>query len=479
MTTEEPDNQTPEPPQENQQDQTGSVVDLSPDARELRKAPAQVVETEIQSDLDPAQRALADALRLSFRILQGVMVILIIGFLLTGFSSVREQEQGLRVTFGKLQSGEPLTSGAHASWPAPAGEFISVITAPQKIAINDSFWIALKGSEKSIPFDQLSRRPNQGLVPGEDGSVITSDHNLAHTRWRVVYRINDARTFIKNIAESEHVATVGSEADIIVRKAIERGVIHASADTKLDDVISSRDAYASRVRISAQQMLDNIKTGITIDSVSCVDAEPPRAILEDYQAVNKAASDANQNIEQAREQSTQILNGVAGAAYRKLEIMIRIYEALSENVKPDPKDIDLLCEIATNPDEIRAAATNQEKFLAEIDRVLITPEVGGTVAEIIADSRQYSTSLLSKVEAETHELEAYYKEYQKNPLLMKNTLWRNAISSIYRNTNERFFLNPDTKLIELRINRDPKFKQKINRMRNKQQLEKAQAGQGG
>ena len=478
MTTDENNNQNQSDADDQQQTPTeaGNVVDLSTDARELRQAPQEAVEVDLGSDLDPAQRALADALRLSFRILQGVMVILIIGFLLTGFSSVREQEQGLRITFGKMQSGEPLTSGAHASWPAPAGEFIHVITAPQVVPINDAFWIALKGDERSIPFEQLSRRSNQGLVPGEDGSVITSDHNLAHTRWRVVYRINDARTFIKNIAESEHVATTGSEADLIVRKAIERGVVHASAETKLDDVISSRDAYASRVRSSAQQMLDGIGTGIMIDSVSCVEAEPPRSILEDYQAVNKAASDANQNIEQAREEATQTLNGVAGAAYRKLEMMIRIYEALSENVEPDPADVDQLCKIVDNPDEIRVAAENADDFLVQIDRVLISPQVGGSVADIIADSRQYSTGLLSKVEAETHELEAYYKEYQKNPMLMKNALWRNAVEKMYHQTNERFILNPNTKLIELRINRDPKFRQKINRMRNQRELESAQSG---
>lgn len=56
-----------------------------------RAAPDEAVHMDLGSDLDPAHRALADALRLSFRILKGVMALLVIGFLLTGIRSVKER----------------------------------------------------------------------------------------------------------------------------------------------------------------------------------------------------------------------------------------------------------------------------------------------------------------------------------------------------------------------------------------------------
>jgi len=444
----------------------------------VRAAPEEAVRMDLGSDLDPAHRALADALRLSFRILKGVMALLVVGFLLTGFRSVKEQQQGIRITFGKMESGGPLTSGAHASWPAPVGEFLRIETAPQTISLDDAFWIKLSANEKGVPFEQIQRRENQGLVPNEDGSIITSDHNLAHTRWKIVYHVRDARTLIENISQSEHVTEAGSEADLLVRKSIDRAVVHAAAETPLDDVISSREAFSSRVKASAQQLLNQIGTGIDIDTVSCINAKPPRPILGDYQAVNQAVTEANHAIETAREQATQTLNAVAGSAYRKLSLMLQIYEALSEGVEPNPVDLEQLCLLVDNPDEIRDAASNAEDLLKQIDDVLVSPEVGGTVATIIADARQYSTGLVAKLDAETRELEAYYPEYKKNPLIVKTDLWRTAMKKIFNGTRERFLLSPDTTMIDIRLNRDPLFKREQDRKRARKQLEESTGSSG-
>jgi hypothetical protein len=48
--------------------------------------------------LDPATKSLADALRITYRLLQASMVVLIGLYVLSGFQSVKESERGIRLT---------------------------------------------------------------------------------------------------------------------------------------------------------------------------------------------------------------------------------------------------------------------------------------------------------------------------------------------------------------------------------------------
>ncbi len=449
------------------------VIEVSSDARELREAPEQVRLADRNHELDPAHRALADALRLSFRIVQGTMILLIVGFLATGARSVSEHEKGIRLTFGRMQDGDPLDPGAHLSFPAPIGEFVRIETSPRTLELSESFWPSLSAADLGKPTKDVAHdtRPGQGLVPGEDGSVITSDHNLAHTRWSVQYVIDNPRMFIRNVSEGGDPATGQSEADRLVRNAIERAVVHAAAKTKLDDVVANVDTMAFRVKGSAQQILDVVGCGITVESVLCTEPFPPFAIYEDYESVNKASTDAHQMIEFARSAASQTLNAVAGQAHSKLSLMIRIYEAIHDSgAEPAEADLERLCRMVTNPDEIRAAAEDADAFLAQIDAVLTSPEAGGEVAMIVASARQYSTSLVSKLSGETETLKAYYEQYKENPQIVMLTLWRNTMAQVMDRGPELFILPPDVNRTEIRINSDPEVEKRRQRERNTREL---------
>jgi hypothetical protein len=51
--------------------------------------------------MDPANQSLAEALKISFRIVQLAMVVLAALFVFSGFQTVEENEKGIRVTLGK------------------------------------------------------------------------------------------------------------------------------------------------------------------------------------------------------------------------------------------------------------------------------------------------------------------------------------------------------------------------------------------
>ena len=91
------------------------------------------VETEVGSRaalreaMDPANQSLAEALRLSYRVLQVVIVILVGLFLVSGCQNVGPGQSGVMTFFGKIQTvggSQALEPGRHWSrWPFPAGDF--------------------------------------------------------------------------------------------------------------------------------------------------------------------------------------------------------------------------------------------------------------------------------------------------------------------------------------------------------------------
>ncbi|NOG54040.1 MAG: hypothetical protein HND57_06885 [Planctomycetes bacterium] len=431
-----------------------------------------------QQDLDPANQSLADALKLSFRLLQLAMVVLIVFYIMTGWNTVEEQDNGLRLTFGRIQNTTPLDRGLHLSWPYPVGEFIKVRIAPRTVelkeahtddqgqpVIREAFWLGLSREESSKPFEQVNRRLTQGLVPGEDGSVITSDSNLAHTRWQVTYIINDPMRLQATVLDSE------GGIDPLVRRCVERGVVRACAGTGLDDVIQSRDLLNARVKAFAQELLDKLDCGIVIQSANCTEARPPRQILESYEGVSQAWADAHKAIETATDEATRIMNRVAGRYHTQLAGLIRVYEAVYDGVQPDESDLDRL---ATAYDEDRAALAARldtpERVLAEIDAILRSPDVAGTVAEIISNAESERTRIVTRAQESWRLFDAYRDQYREDPALVAYTLWAETLQRIYAGNIEIFSIPPGMKDLDLWLNRDPQLQENWRRERARRQI---------
>jgi hypothetical protein len=90
-------------------------------------------------DLDAAGRSLSDALRISFAILKVIMIVLVIGFIASGFRTVQSGEKGIILRFGKIQR---ITTKPGSVWvlPYPIDELIR-IPADRRINLPvNTFW---------------------------------------------------------------------------------------------------------------------------------------------------------------------------------------------------------------------------------------------------------------------------------------------------------------------------------------------------
>src|SRR5207237_4941654 len=174
-------------------------------------------------ELDPANQSLAETLGVVFKVLQFAMLALLVVFALSGFGQVRENESGVRLLFGR-KTADGLKPGFQPSFPYPMGELVKVDKGSVGLEIADSFWPRLTGEQGKMTTDQLATLGKGSLKPGEDGSLITGDENLAHAQWVVHYHRERPGVYIANILTDDEKA--------IVRPAVERGVIQPAAQLK-------------------------------------------------------------------------------------------------------------------------------------------------------------------------------------------------------------------------------------------------------
>jgi regulator of protease activity HflC (stomatin/prohibitin superfamily) len=257
--------------------------------------------------MDAAHKSLADALRITFGLVQIGMVVLAALYVLSGFQSVKQNEQGIRLLFGKIDA-DGLEPGFQFSLPAPLGEMVKVSTGAESVDLDSEFWVRVSPADKEKPIDSLPKLPK--LNPENEGAVLTGDGNVAHTQWKASYRRVKPGEYATSIMPTDEAA--------IVRAAVQRGVVQAVSQTSIEDLLkqsaSERASVAANARDVAQAILDRARSGIVIEQLILKDKMPPLYVRDSFAKVQTAASNAGTEQDKARSEREQKLNKVAGAA---------------------------------------------------------------------------------------------------------------------------------------------------------------------
>lgn len=404
--------------------------------------------------LDPANQSLADALRITYNLVLLVMVVLAILFLFSGFQTVKESEKGIRLLFGKRESAV-LDPGFRFSFPYPFGELVKVSSGEDRIALDTEFWPFLRDEDRNKPVDQLTRLPS--LNPARDGSLITADGAIAHTRWSASYQRVDPAKYAQNVLPDEEAK--------LVRAAIERGVVHATSRTKIDDLLkqSADDAssLANRAREVAQRTLDNADSGIRIQSLLLVDKMPPVYLFEKFAAVQTATATASKAREEALTIERETLNAVAGGAVYNLRDLISQYETAIEQ-KDAAKAAELLASIDGTLEGAGGSAGSSET------------QVAGDVTRIIQGARQYRSEVVNQKQSELSNFQAKLAQFKSNPLVMVHSEWSNALAKfIDHDSLQTVWLPGRTTTLELVLNPDPDIVKTLQRLQRQREGDEA------
>ncbi|TVQ60564.1 MAG: hypothetical protein EA379_08035 [Phycisphaerales bacterium] len=458
---------------------------------------------EQAASMDPAHQSLAEALRISFFLLQIGMGVLIVLFLLSGARQVKEAESGIRLTFGAVVK-QDLPPGLHFSWPYPVGEFLTIDTGARLLDVDTAFWPNLSPAQRRRSPDELNLVSQMGLEPGVDGSLITGDGYLVHTQWRIIYRRVRPDDYVRNIFSQDE--------DRLVRALVERAVVRTIAELPIETLLKqgvsavavpaapaapATDAepdpnaapapaeaplngadtpaptpgaptridrglettITASVRRLAQEALDEIGAGIRIEEAALVSRSPPFPVRAAFNAVQSAQSSAETKREEAETYRRQTLNGVAGAAARPLIALIDEYERTLELGDTD----------------------DAEAILARIDAILDGGEIdvpgqrgaqkiSGLAATLINEAGQYRTGIVGRSRTEVEIFKAKLEQYRANPAVLISREWADAYTVLMGRSGVQLMMLPDDALLEVWMNRDPEIARRLERARNIQDV---------
>lgn len=401
---------------------------------------------------DPARRSLSDALRVSFRLLSVMMVLVIAGLLLTGMRQIHAGQRGIRLTFGAV-TGEGddrvLGEGLRWSWPEPIGKVVVLPTQEQALQIDD-FWFYETADDIRLQPDYRKRMiQGPGLRTGMDGALLTADHGLIHLKIACKYTFKQRNdqpdpqailAFYRNIAQ----------APDAIRSAVCSAAIAAAATRTAESISASKGKdFADAVEVLAQQRLDGMNSGLKLTQMQVPSCTVPLAAAGAFDAVTAAQSQAQNEIKEARKQAVSALGGAAGDAAVTLAGDVNISGSTG-----------LLQQYARAREQKRE--DQAEAILQQIYTVLADPaQTKGEARRTLDEANAYKQSIAQTIAARATRFNQLLAQYSATPEYMLDALWNQTRSDILASRLvEKYFLAPGTKT-NLLINQDPEVLKRI------------------
>ncbi len=346
----------------------------------------------VEPPLDAAHQSLADALRASFGVLRGIMLILVILYLASNVRSIDAHEEALILRLGRLHRvvDKP---GLVWAFPFPIDEIIPLPTRRSNDLLIDSHTFHRRNNEIGKPLSFISRGPREPLNPSLDGALITADTGLVHARWKVTYKFNDVGSYVTRITGDKIEA-----AQKLIRTFVETVGIQVAGERTAEEMVRTRVDDVQRAmkrRINAR--LAGIQSGLEVTLIEMYEPTPPLQVRRAFDGTQQAENMKQQRIRAAEKERTRILSEAAGAAHARLVSLM--------------DDID---QAGTNGESIK-------ELRAELDRVLEN-EVEGKAGKRIKDAGAYRTVVVSRMQSDVERYRTLLPEYKRNPMMLINRL---------------------------------------------------------
>jgi membrane protease subunit HflK len=231
------------------------------------------------------------------RTLALLALIAIALWLSTGIYKVQPDENGVIQRFGKFTD---ITGvGLHYHLPFP----IETVLLPKITKINQLAIGRALGSEGS-------RSSNQ---------MLTGDENIVEADCTVFWRIKDAAQYLFKVNDPD--GTLRVVAESAIREVIGRNPIQSALSDK-------RQQIAEDIRNVLQSHLDDYQAGIAITQVQLQRVDPPPAVIDAFNDVQRAKSDQ----ERARNEAEAYRNDILPRARGQAEKILQESEAYKAQV---------------------------------------------------------------------------------------------------------------------------------------------------
>jgi membrane protease subunit HflK len=276
---------------------------------------------------------------------RGILLIALLalaGWLLTGWYTVRPDQVGINVVFGRFtgKTGE----GLRYNWPYPIGSVVK----PSVTAVNT----VQVGYRSAGPQGRARDVPEESLM-------LTGDENIIDVDFDVQWAVNpaEAEKYVFNIQNPE--STIKAVAESAMREVMGRRQIQAVLTTEQTSV-------AQEVLQIMQHTLDSYGAGVVVRLVQLQAANPPAQVRESFYDVNAAQQDQVRVQNEAETYASRVVPEARGEAAR----IVQEAEAYRNRVVAEASGqasrfTQVYDEYRQAPDVIR-----QRIFLETMERVL-------------------------------------------------------------------------------------------------------------
>jgi len=274
---------------------------------------------------------------------------------LTGFYTVRPNEVGINMVFGRYDS--KTLPGLRYNWPSPIGSV-------QKVRVTDV---------NTMQIGALNADTRRGGIASRDDSLmLTGDERIVDIDFTVFWQVRPDRPedFVFNLKDPR--GTIRAVAESAMREVVGR--------SELGKIVSgpaSRSQVEADVKALMQRVLDEFQSGVMISNINVRTLDVPQPVIDSFRDINAAGQEADQVITQSRTYESRIIPEANAEAARTLRTAEGYREATVAEARGQTARFDKIL------DEYRKApqVTRERLYLETLERVF------GGMSKIILDQK--------------------------------------------------------------------------------------------
>ena len=420
----------------------------------------------VPEEFDPANQSLAEALRKSFHVLKFLMLVLVVLYFLSGFFTVKPNEVGLKLRYGRVVGAGRTTEnpvlgpGWHWSWPYPFERFETVATSERELPLE--FMFRLSDAEQATG---ISGYKYDALSPERDDYLITGDVNILHASLILKYRISDAVAYLSNVKPTpDPTATVRSKEyrrypeysllmnlarDVVIETAAGRMALNIRGAEQSEFLTAVANGLVARLKeFDAAGTPLGISldpaTGVIAPKSSTIEAiMPPRQTQEVFDKVLASQSEMAVTIKKAETGARSMLFQTAGPEYKKISDSIEAEFVLMLKAADSPNDASL------------AQKLNDQRKTTEA----LLKEASGETQSILRNADIKRDQLVKEAEGDYNQYTSLLPEYLRNPEIFLSRLRQETFATAMSNDQIVKTMVPESaQRFWLQIAREPKKK---------------------
>lgn len=230
-------------------------------------------------------------------LLWGVLGVFVLVLLVSSFYQVEPEEVGVVQRFGAYVRQTP--PGLHLKLPFGVERVTKV---PVQRQLKEEF---------GFRTTRAGVRTDYGADTEIDvAHMLTGDLNAAVVEWVVQYRVVDPVKYLFRVRNVRDTLRDISEA--VMRRVV--------GDRTVNEVLTvGRQEITVLAQEEMQTLCDQYETGLRVDQVVLQDVNPPDAVKDSFNEVNRAQQEREQLINQAQGQYNRVIPRAAGEAQKTIE----------------------------------------------------------------------------------------------------------------------------------------------------------------